>query len=87
MFLRFRSLLPIPCPNITHFIRAMIERIDNQNCLISGRILSVTIDFKMTGLPLHNPNGIASFSPGVAARNERLPWANEFVNHYPERVA
>ena len=36
--------------------------------------------------PLINPNGIGSFSPGLARFREGLPWVTAFKLHNPERV-
>ena len=36
--------------------------------------------------PFVNPNGIASFSPGLARVREGLPWVAAFTFHNPERV-
>ena len=36
--------------------------------------------------PSFNPEGIASFSPGLARFREGLPWVTAFKIHNPERV-
>src|SRR5208283_4759807 len=36
--------------------------------------------------PLINPDGIGSFSPGLARFREGLPWVTAFKLHNPERV-